>query len=82
MTGDTKTDEMGTTSTDYRWKYLSTVWALLYGLGLPAWLLMGAPDVPDYVLAAMILAWGGTVVYVIGIKRIRQWAKVAFGGGD
>jgi hypothetical protein len=66
----------GTTETDYRWRWLSTIWALAYGLGFPAWVLFAGVDVNVAVLGALILAWGGTVVYVIGPENVRAWREL------
>jgi hypothetical protein len=62
-----------TTETDYRWRWLSTIWVLVYGLGFPAWALAVGVDVGATLLSALILAWGGTVVYVIGPENVRAF---------
>ena len=79
MTGDESDDVDeggGTTETDYRWRWLSTIWALAYGLCFPAWALFAGADVNVAVLGALILAWGGTVVYVIGPENVRAWREL------
>ena len=90
MTADTNdasddVDEtVGTTEADYRWRWLSTIWALAYGLGFPAWALVVGVDVGAALLSALILAWGGTVVYVIGPENVRAWQELRGGtsGGE
>jgi len=73
-----------TTETDYRWRWLSTIWVLVYGLGFPAWVLALGVDVGAGVLSALILAWGGTVVYVIGPENVRAFRELRGGtsGGN
>jgi len=73
---DVDEETAGTTKTDYRWRWLSTIWALAYGLGFPLWVLVVGTDVNVAVLGALILAWGGTVVYVIGPENVRAWHEL------
>jgi len=65
-----------TTETDYRWRWLSTIWVLVYGLGFPVWALALGVDLGAGVLSALILAWGGTVVYVIGPENVRAFREL------
>jgi len=83
---DTDSDDVdpdegaGTTETDYRWRWLSTIWALVYGLGFPAWVLTTGADVGAAVLSALLLAWGSTVVYIVGPENVRAWHDLRGGG--
>ena len=85
MTGNT-TDDVDdgavTTETDYRWRWLSTIWVLVYGLGFPTWALSVGVDVGAGLLSALILAWGGTVVYVIGPENVRAFRELRGGGSE
>lgn len=69
----------GTTHEDYRWKGLSTVWAILYGLGFPFYLVLTQLPgsdmtlLPGMILTPLFFAWGGTVVYVIGPENVDAW---------
>ena len=65
-----------TTEADYRWRWLSTIWVFVYGLGFPSWALAVGVDVGAALLSALILAWGGTVVYVIGPENVRAWREL------
>lgn len=70
----------GTTDSDYRWRFLSTLWALGYGFGFPA--VLASPyafDAPGSVHAALTLAWGATVVYVIGPENVEAWKSLRGG---
>mgnify|MGYP006934457981 FL=1 len=75
-TTDDADDGAVTTETDYRWRWLSTIWVLVYGLGFPAWALALGVDLGAGVLSALILAWGGTVVYVIGPENVRAFREL------
>jgi len=77
--GDVDEETAGTTEADYRWRWLSTIWALAYGLGFPVWALVVGVDVGAALLSALILAWGGTVVYVIGPENVRAWQELRGG---
>ncbi len=79
-TADDTTDGTGTTEADYRWRWLSTIWALVYGFGYPAVLATVGLDVSEVVMLALVTAWGGTVVYSYragereGVERVtRRW---------
>jgi len=70
----------GTTEADYRWRWLSTIWALVYGLGVPAWLLTkGMGDVGAIWSPALALAWGSVVVYIVGPENVRAWQELRGG---
>lgn len=69
------TDDGGTTEADYRWKGLSTVMVLAYGLGFPAWLLGSAifpyaAALDGTVMSVLVLAWLGCWVYAIGPENL------------
>ena len=79
-------EQVGTTNEDYRWKGLSTLWCLIYGLGFPFWIALSnfyGWGLPTWeVMAPLSLAWGGTVVYIIGPENIESWKKLRGGGED
>ncbi|GAA0539694.1 hypothetical protein GCM10008994_13500 [Halorubrum ejinorense] len=81
-TTDDVDDGAVTTETDYRWRWLSTIWVLVYGLGFPAWALTVGTDVGAALLSALILAWGGTVVYVIGPENVRAFRELRSGTSE
>ena len=67
----------GTTEADYRWRWLSTIYALVYGLGVPAWVLtQGIDDVGAVWSSALALAWGSVVVYIVGPENVRAWQEL------
>jgi len=71
-------DNGGTTDADYRWQWLATIWALAFGLGFPTWALILRPLLDHYppsapIMASLLLAWGGTVGYIIGPENIKAW---------
>lgn len=81
MSDEAESDGAGTTNEDYRWKGLSTLWSIVYGLGLPAYLIatqvLSAVEIlPGTVLSVLLLAWGATVVYVIGPENVEAWKKL------
>lgn len=78
MTTDDET--AGTTETDYRWRWLSTLWALVYGVGFPAWVATLGIETHSVVLAALVTAWGATVVYIVGPENVRAWHELRTGG--
>jgi hypothetical protein len=80
--GDVDETTAGTTETDYRWRWLSTIWALAYGLGFPAWALFAGGDVGATLLGALVLAWGSTVVYIVGPENVRAWRELRGSGGS
>ncbi|CAL92479.1 hypothetical protein BJ1_gp57 [Halorubrum virus BJ1] len=66
-----------TTESDYRWRWLSTIYALAYGLGVPAWVLYhGTADVGAVWSSALALAWGSVVVYIVGPENVRAWREL------
>lgn len=71
---------VGTTDSDYRWRWLSSIWALVYGLGFPAWVGTHGLETHSVVLAALVLAWGGTVVYIVGPENVKAWHELRTGG--
>ena len=78
-------EDGGTTEADYRWKWLSTIYALVYGLGVPAWVLtQGMDDVGAVWSSALALAWGSVVVYIVGPENVRAWQELRGGtsGGN
>lgn len=85
MTDDEpETTNGGTTEQDYRWKWLSTLYVLGYGLGFPAWLLGSA--LFDYsitldgtVLGVMVLVWLACVIYVIGPENVKAAQQIRGG---
>ncbi len=79
-TADDTTDGTGTTEADYRWRWLSTIWALVYGFGYPAVLATVGLDVSEVVMLALVTAWGGTVVYIIGPENVKAWKELRGGG--
>ena len=79
MSDETVDDTAGTTETDYRWRWLSTIWALAYGLGFPAWALSVGADIGTGLMSAFVLAWGATVVYVVGPENVRAWRDLRGG---
>lgn len=78
--GDIDESTAGTTETDYRWRWLSTLWALGYGFGFPAWVLATSVDVGAAVLGSLLLAWGSTVVYIVGPENVKAWQELRAGG--
>jgi hypothetical protein len=72
--------DRGTTDADYRWHYLSTLWSIIYGLGFPAALGYGLfENIPSSAMAALIIAWGGTVVYIVGPENVKAWQSLRGG---
>jgi hypothetical protein len=79
---DVDEETAGTTETDYRWKWLSTIYALVYGLGVPAWVLThGTADIGAVWSSALALQWGAVAVYIIGPENVRAWKELRSGGG-
>lgn len=73
-------DAAGTTQTDYRWRWLSTIYALVYGLGTPAWVLtQRTGDVGAVWSSAVALAWGSVAVYIVGPENVRAWQELRGG---
>lgn len=74
----------GTTDEDYRWRWLSTAFCLIYGLGLPSFYLVAAVmrwETPSAMVASiLILVWGGTAVYIIGPENVKAFQKLRDGG--
>lgn len=78
---DTGLFDYATKDEDYRWKGLSTIWSIVYGFGFPAWLMFSAPEylnssVDGTVTAFLALAWGATVVYIIGPENVKAWKEI------
>jgi hypothetical protein len=75
-----ESDKAVTTESDYRWKGLSTIFALLYGIGFPAWAVLlplyGEPYPPGTLMGVLVLAWGGTVVYIIGPENVKAFKNL------
>lgn len=69
-------DSSGTTESDYRWQWLSTIWSVAFGLGFPAVVLAADASVSAPVMASFLLAWGGTVVYIIGPENVKAWRQL------
>ncbi|MFC5278646.1 hypothetical protein ACFPM1_07745 [Halorubrum rubrum] len=81
-TNDGDESAAGTTEADYRWRWLSTIYAFAYGLGLPAWILTkGTADIGAVWSSALLLAWGSTVVYIVGPENVRAWQDLRGSGG-
>lgn len=60
-----------TTDPAWRWKYLSTMFAVIYGLGFPAWVLVVpvvvvAPTVDGAMMGVLTLVWLATAAYILG----------------
>ena len=73
----------GTTEADYRWRWLSTIYALAYGLGVPAWVLtQGTADIGAVWSSALALAWGSVVVYIVGPENVRAWQELRGAGSE
>lgn len=78
-------DTAGTTEADYRWRWLSTIYALAYGLGVPAVVLFkGTADIGAVWSSALALQWGAVAVYIIGPENVRAWQELRGGtsGGN
>ena len=79
--GDVDETTAGTTEADYRWKWLSTIYAFVYGLGLPAVIFTkGTADIGAVWTSALLIAWGSTVVYIVGPENVRAWQELRSGG--
>jgi hypothetical protein len=73
---DAETTNAGTTDADYRWKWLSTVFVVVYGLGFPAW--VAASSIAGYdiavsgmLMSVLTLGWLGTIVYAVGPENVK-----------
>ena len=76
-------EDGGTTEADYRWKWLSTIYAFAYGLGLPAVIFTrGTGDIGAVWTSALLLAWGSTVVYIVGPENVRAWQELRGGSSE
>jgi hypothetical protein len=65
----------GTMDADYRWKWLSTVFVGVYGLGFPVWVAVssvsrGGIGVGGLLMGALTIGWLGCVVYAVGPENV------------
>lgn len=79
-------DNGGTEESDYRWKWLSTLWSGFYGLGFPLWVFVDVPflvppeAVNGFLLGALLTGWGTTVVYIVGPENVKAWREFTEAG--
>jgi hypothetical protein len=76
MPDNTDTTNGGTTDADYRWKWLSTVFVIVHGLGFPVW--VTASSIVGYdisvggpLLSVLALGWLGAVIYAVGPENVK-----------
>lgn len=66
----------GTTNEDYRWKKLSTIIVLGYGLGFPVWV-MGSTiahyslSLDGTLMSVLVLVWLACIIYAIGPENLK-----------
>lgn len=72
-------DDMGTTHSDYRWKWLTTVLALFIGIGFPtvaglhAVGMVNIATVPQWAWLPITSGWAGVLVYAFGEDIKKAW---------
>lgn len=80
---DNEEDGSVTTNEDYRWRWLSTLWAIIFGFGFALWVfassVFGFEYPPGTLMGVLTMAWGATVVYVIGPETVEQWKNLRGG---
>ena len=70
-----------TNNEEYRWRWLSTIIVLLYGLGFPLWV-MGSTiysytiQLDGTLMSVLVLAWIACFVYAIGPENVREAKKI------
>lgn len=71
----------GTTNEDYRWKKLSTIIVLTFGLGFPLWI-MGSTiwnyslSLDGTLMSVLVLVWLACIIYAIGPENLKAAKEI------